>query len=154
MNFLRSKTKTILLTGFIAGTLDIISAIVIFADGNVTGVLKFIASGAIGNAAMDGGYEMVCLGLIIHYIIAYSFTVGFFLIYPLVPLLRKSILINTIFYGCFIWSFMNFLILPLTHNPPGPVELVHVSTNIGILIYAIGFPVVFMAKRHYSKSTH
>lgn len=147
MNLLNSKTKTILFTGCFAGTLDIILSIVVFANGDATGVLKFIASSAIGEAALQGGFEMVILGLVIHYTIAYCFVTGYFIVYPKVSLLHKSTIINAIFYGCFIWSFMHFLVLPLTHNPPAPIAFAHVSKNIAILILAIGLPTAAMAKK-------
>jgi hypothetical protein len=76
--------KSVLGGGAIAGTLDIISA---FIYTSVYGrqpdfVLKYIASGVLGNEAFNGGTATVLLGLAIHYIIAFCWTILFFVIYP------------------------------------------------------------------------
>lgn len=65
-------TTNILIAGLIAGTLDILAAIYLLAGGNAAGVLKYIAAGAFGQAALAGGTEMIVFGLLFHYIIALS----------------------------------------------------------------------------------
>ena len=78
----RNLVKGILIAGFIAGTLDIIAAI-ISSGADPIRVLQFIASGAVGrDAAFAGGLPMAFLGLALHYLIAYSWTTLFFLLYP------------------------------------------------------------------------
>ena len=64
--------KAILKTGLIAGTLDILAAIVILAKMNAVGVLQYVASGVFGKEAFSGGTTMAIAGLIFHYIIAFS----------------------------------------------------------------------------------
>ena len=63
---------TVLITGLIAGTLDILAAIFLLAGGEATRVFRFIASGAFGKAAFEGGGEMVAWGSFFHYLIAFS----------------------------------------------------------------------------------
>ena len=75
-------SKNILLAGLLAGTLDILAAIIILAKGNAIGTFKFIASGAFGEAAFSGGTDMVAYGVIFHYLFATGFATGYFLAYP------------------------------------------------------------------------
>jgi len=147
----RSITKTILLAGFIAGTLDILFAIIFLASGNAEAVFRYIARGALGEAAYQGGFEMILLGLVFHYIIAYCFTIGYFLVSPLFPFLHKQKIAVGLLYGVFVWAFMHFIVLPFTHNPPGPVTLKGAWKNIVILMFAVGLPVVIMAGKYYDE---
>lgn len=143
--------RYLLTAGFIAGTLDILAAIFFLAGGNATGVFRFIAHAALGDAAYQGGSGMVLLGAAFHYFIAYSFTAGYFLVYPHIRFLRKHTIISGLLYGIFIWSFMHFLVLPLTHNPPTPFSLAGDWKNIVILMVAVGLPVAVVAKRGIGK---
>lgn len=70
--------------GLLVGTLDISAASLqsfIKTGNGPAGVLKYIASGALGNASFSGGAGMIICGLLFHYIIALSFTYFFFLIF-------------------------------------------------------------------------
>ena len=149
----KSRTTTILVAGLTAGTLDILAAIFFLANGNAAGVFRFIAKGALGNAAFEGGPEMVILGAAFHYVIAFSFTIGYFLAFPYIPLLRKQKVISGLLYGVFVWAFMQYIVLPLTHNPPGPFSLAGNWKNIVILMFAIGLPVSLFAYKHYTLNT-
>src|SRR5262252_5521877 len=96
----------ILLVGLLVGALDILTAFADYflATGNgPEGVLKFIASGVFGRAAFKGGANMIISGLLFHFLIAYFFTLLFFLIYPKTKFLQKSKIITAVIYGMFIW---------------------------------------------------
>jgi hypothetical protein len=75
--------RTISWLGFLTGTLDAIAAIVLSPGTSPAIIFKFIASGYFGKSAFNGGAEMVVAGVIFHYLIAYLFTVFFYLLYPL-----------------------------------------------------------------------
>ena len=148
---LRSKTFAILVAGLTAGTLDILAAIFLLAGGNAAGVFRFIAKGALGNAAFEGGGEMIALGALFHYIIAFSFTIGYFVAFPLMSFLRNHKVIAGLLYGIFVWVFMQYLVLPLTHNPPAPFSFEGTWRNIAILMFAVGLPVSLFAYAHYER---
>lgn len=151
-SILQSRIKAILLAGFVAGTLDILCAIFFLANGDAAGVLRFIAKGALGNAAFEGGTEMIVLGAVFHYIIAFCFTIGYFIAFPHITFLRKQKIISGLLYGVFVWAFMQYIVLPFTHNPPGPVAFNTVWKNVLILMFAIGLPVSFISSKYYSRS--
>lgn len=142
----------ILITGLIAGTCDILAAIFLLAGGNAVGVLKYVASGAFGKAALEGGGEMAVLGLIFHYIIALSWTALYFLIYPKLPFLKWNKWLNAAFYGVIVWSVMNLLVLPLTNIAQRPFNSLNALKNIVILIVCICLPVSLLADRFYKKA--
>jgi hypothetical protein len=82
---------TILLASLIAGTLDGLAAVFILAKGKAAMVFKYIASAVYGKQAFAGGSEMIWTGVALHYLIAALFTVLFFILYDLVPVLRKRL---------------------------------------------------------------
>ncbi|MCS3796347.1 hypothetical protein [Niastella sp. OAS944] len=144
--------KTIAWVGLLAGTLDILSACLqaYIARGiSAETVLRFIASGAFGKPAFTGGWEMPLTGLLFHYIIAYSFTILFFLLYSYINLMRKNIVLTAVVYGVFIFVVMNLLVLPLTRITRAPIKPDKAAIATGILIVAIGLPLSIFARRFY-----
>ena len=76
--------KLIIKAGLIAGSLDIIAAFLNFyfkTGKNPTIVLKYTASAIFGKDAVTGGNGMALTGLLLHYIIAFIFTIFFSLTY-------------------------------------------------------------------------
>jgi hypothetical protein len=142
---------TILVTGLIAGTLDILSAIFILAGGNAVGTFKYIASGAFGKAALEGGNEMIFWGALFHYIIAISWTAAFILLYPKLPFLHWNKWLNAIVYGLIVQTLMSFVVLPLTNIAPRTFNLWGFTKNAVILMYAIGLPAALAANWFYKK---
>jgi hypothetical protein len=147
--------KTIAWVGLLAGSLDILSACLhayLVRGTTPEIVLRFIASAAVGKPAFTGGWEMPLLGLLFHYIIAYSFTILFFLLYPHLKIMWKSILLTAIVYGIFIFVVMNLLVLPLTKIPRATIQFDKAAIATGILIIAIGLPLSFFARKFYNAS--
>src|SRR5580698_80975 len=115
--FWQSPIKIILLSGFTAGTLDILGAILVYVvvQGKTTTLrmLQSIASGIFGKDAYAGGMTMACYGLIFHFLIAFSFAAGYFLSFPYISFLQKHKIISGLLYGIFIWLVMNLIVVPL-----------------------------------------
>jgi uncharacterized membrane protein YagU involved in acid resistance len=151
----RPLLRTIAWVGLLTGSLDILSAflhVYIVRGTSPEIVLRFIASAAIGKAAFAGGWEMALLGLLFHFIIAYSFTILFFLLYPYVKFMSKNIVLTAIVYGIFIFVVMNLLVLPLTKVPRSNFQFDKAALATGILIVAIGLPLSFFARKFYQRS--
>jgi hypothetical protein len=147
-----SRMKAILITGLIAGTLDIITAFIVY-QANPVRMLQGIAGGAIGrDTAMAGGVPMAAFGLVIHYLIAMAWTVLFFLIYPRLKfLLSKNIILTGLLYGVVVWLGMNLIVIPyLSTIPQGSFNWVGVSKGMAILMVMVGLPVAVLAHRFYS----
>jgi hypothetical protein len=154
MNPINSKSpvRTLATAWLMAGTLDILSAIFFLAGGNASGVFRYIARGAFGDSAMQGGIGMILAGAVFHYFIAFCFTTGYFFISPFFKVLHRYKILAGLCYGIFVWSFMHFLVLPLTHNVPAPFSLAGDWKNIVILMFAVGLPVsLFSASYNRNK---
>jgi hypothetical protein len=152
-----NAAKTILITGLIAGSLDILTA---FADyyfqtgKGPEGVLRFIASGLLGKPAFTGGAVMAWIGLLLHFIIACGFTIIFFFLYPKIKWLRINIVLTAIIIGLLTWCVMNLIVVPLSQTPALPF---HLATSIKaalILMCMLGLPMAIIFKRYYHKHLH
>jgi uncharacterized membrane protein YagU involved in acid resistance len=149
----KSVFTAILQTGFIAGALDAIAASVNFTirtGKNPVRVFRFIASGLFGKTALTGGLLMAGCGLLFHFLIAFSFTTFFFLIYPKINILSKNSIITGLVYGVFVWLIMNKIVVPLSNTPKLPFDLTQTILGIIILMLAVGLPISLMAKKYYT----
>lgn len=147
--------QTILLAGCIAGTLDILSACTqyyINTGKNPLRVLNYVASGVFGKeTAYAGGTTMPVLGLLFHYIIAFSFTVFFFWLYPKWKALSLNKFITAVGYGLFVWAVMNLLVVPMSQTPKGPFDISRAMIAAAILICMIGLPITLIVGNYYAK---
>lgn len=144
--------RTIAWVGLLAGSLDILSAFVqsyLVRGTSPVLVLQYIASGAVGKAAFAGGWHIALLGLLFHFIIAYSFTALFFIVYPSIKFLSRSIVLTAVIYGIFIYIAMNQVVLRFTKVPPGAFHVNKALIATAILIVAIGLPVAYFARKFY-----
>jgi hypothetical protein len=153
----KSAFKTILTAGLLAGTLDITTALVLYAvrtGKNPLLVCRYIASAVFGKeAAYSGGNGMVAAGFVLHYIIAFIFTIVFFLLYPKIHVFIKNKFAAGILYGLFVWIVMNLLVVPLTRIPSFHLTLSNAVQNIIILMLAIGLPVSLIVHQYYYGKT-
>ncbi len=147
-----SLAGTILVTGLLAGTLDICAATIkylIMARKNPAHLYYYIASGVFGKDAAAGSSLMAIWGLLFHYIIAIIFTAFYFLVYPKIKFLSRNIVLSGLVYGIFTWLVMNGIVLPLSNTPAIPFNLLQAIVNALILMFAIGLPVAILAYRYY-----
>lgn len=137
--------------GLLVGTLDISAASLqsfIKTGKGPAGILKYVASGAFGNAAFSGGAGMIICGLLFHYIIALSFTFLFLLIFARLYSTLKSKLLIALLYGVFMWAFMKFIVVALSATPKFPFDWMNAIIGIAILIICISLPLSFIASRY------
>lgn len=149
-------TKNIFFAGFLAGTLDILAAIFLLANGHAADTLRYIASGFFGKSAFSGSADMVVWGLFFHYVIALGFAAAYFLIYPKLAFLRKNKWVSALCYGLCVWCIMNQLVLPFTQIPKnaGGFNWISALKNIAILTTCIGLPIAWTTERFYARTTN
>jgi len=145
--------RTILLAGLLVGFLDIAAAIVNFyyktgKDPQI--VLKYIASAVLGKQAFSGGPTISLFGLLLHFLIAFLWTLIFFWIYPKLKFLSANRLLTGFLYGIVVWLVMNQVVLPLSKATVGTFNLKQAAIGAAILIGAIGLPLSFIAYRYYN----
>jgi hypothetical protein len=147
--------KWIVLTGLLAGILDISAAIVRFKikspDKDPLVIFNYIASAVFGKeTAYGGGTGMILWGVFFHFLIAMLFTIFFFLIYPKLKILSWNAVITGLIYGIFVWVIMNRVVVPLSQIPKRPFHFTNESMiQMGILMVFIGLPISLMAKKYY-----
>lgn len=152
---MKSKARAIFLTGLIAGTMDLVAAIltytVILQKTTPIKLLQSIASGVFKKEAYEGGVQMAFYGLCFHYLIATTFALLYFVIYPYIPLFRKKALVSGILYGIFVGLLMNLVVLRIVF-PDLPVKTLDFPLLLAILIliFCIGLPIAFLTKNYYS----
>ncbi len=152
---MKSKSGTIFLSGLIAGTLDMLAALIVYAvilqKTTAIKILQSIASGIFKKDAYSGGSQMALYGLLLHYFIALTFAWFYFTIYPYFTFLKKNTLLSGILFGVFVWIIMNLVVLP-TVFPVLPEKHLDfpLILSILILIFCIGIPIAFITKKHYS----
>lgn len=149
--------RYVLIVTAIVGTLDIVAAHLHIwaASGKFPpNVFRGIASAAVGRQrAVQGGADMVLLGLFFHFFISLSFTLLFFLGYPRVKALRKNIWVSGVVYTLFVWLVMNFIVLPLSalHAPLPNFTSKHTYIGVCVLAVVFAMPIALGAERLYKK---
>ena len=150
-------TRTILFAGLLVGSLDLIAALTNFyinTHKDPTIVFRYIASAVFGRTrAYSEGGNMIFMGAIFHYLIAYFFTIIFFILYINFGIMSKSRLLTGIAYGILIWAVMNLIVVPIALN-------IYVKwnqqtwINLVILICMIGLPLSFIAYWYFKNSRY
>jgi hypothetical protein len=145
--------SSIIKAGLIAGTLDICAAMLNFYIRTGNGpepIFRYIARAAFGDAAKEGGTEYIIAGILFHYLIAFGFTILFFLIYPsLKKWFSPSFIIAGLMYGMIVWCIMNLIVVPSSNIGMGKFTVTGVTREMLILMFCIGLPIAFFSKKHY-----
>jgi hypothetical protein len=144
--------KTILGAGLLVGSLDIFAACAdyyIETGKGPEGVLRFIASGVFGKTAFTGTTMMIWMGLLFHFMIAFAFTIIFFIVYPRIKLLQLSVVLAAVIFAIITWFIMNLIVVPLSNTPSLPFKFINALKAVLILICTIGFPLAIIFKNYY-----
>jgi hypothetical protein len=153
---MRLLSKRLLITGLIAGTLDILAAYtdIFIRTGRISKkMFQYIAGGALSlNNTMNGGVPIILLGVFFHYFIAFSFTLFFFYLYRKNRIFGLNKFVAAFLYGFFIWAVMNLIVLPLSALPPGTITIGKALQGGSILAVMIGLPVSLGASSYYREA--
>ena len=148
-----SATKTILLSGFVAGTMDMLGAILVYTaimqKVTVVQILHGIASGVFGKTTVGSSATMALIGLGFHYFIAFCWAIGYFIVYPYIPFLRKQKIIAGLLYGIVVWAVMNLIVLPMSNAYHSPFAWPSAIRAATILMLCIGLPISLITSRYY-----
>ncbi|MCF0062336.1 DUF1440 domain-containing protein [Dyadobacter chenwenxiniae] len=146
--FAGSGLRTVLWAAFVAGSLDIMAAFVVYAiildQTTPVRMLLSIASGVFGKAAFEGGNMMAVYGLLFHFLIALAFALFYFLIYQYIAFPARHKLVSGIIYGIFIWLVMNMVVMPIAFSgmPASSWDAALLGTVI--VISAVGLPIAYI----------
>ena len=148
-------TKTalrVLAIGLFAGTLDIADAFIFNILRGITPVmvLQYIASGLIGAASFHGGLASTGLGLVLHYLIALSWTTLFYIASRKIAILTRRPILSGLIYGDVIYLVMNFVIVPVSSvpHPKNPTTIAALVNGVLALMLCIGLPISVLTARY------
>jgi hypothetical protein len=148
-----SLLRSIVLGGLIIGTLD---AIVYhwFVSSVLNGhplisVYQYLASGALGISAFDGGIPTALLGGIFHYFVSFVVAAVFILSANRIPLLRRYAIPGSLVFGFGVYIVMNFIVLPLSQAPVLPPPTIpQLIVDIIDHLLVIGLPLGILVQRN------
>ncbi|MBA3694502.1 MAG: hypothetical protein H0W77_13890 [Acidobacteria bacterium] len=145
--------RAILFGGLIAGTLDLTSAFIVTAlrGGSHARMLQGIASGLLGADSFTGGTATAALGVLLHFTIAFIWTIVFYLASRKIKFLIDQPIVSGVLYGVVVYLLMYYVIVPLS---AAPFQMPHtpdaIARDVFIHIICIGLPIALVVRR-YSK---
>jgi len=158
-------TKAILKAWLIAGTLDICCAMIWSytarmlkhaPDPNPLDVLNGVGRVALGKGILSaevlGNYALMCvIGLVVHYAIAFTWTLIFFWAWPKFKFLQGDKIVVGLCYGIVIWAVMTFAIVPLRIMTWPVFVAKNLIIGGAIIMLAVGLPISIIIGNYYSK---
>ena len=135
--------------GLVAGILDAVDGVIAFGTQglNPFQVLQYIASGALGQSAFQGGFATAALGAVFHFGIAWVAAALFVLARRRLQILKTHAVPAGLLYGVAVYFFMNYLLLPLSAVVPNVFHLgLFLNGVIGHALF-VGLPISLFARR-------
>ncbi|KQY55139.1 hypothetical protein [Lysobacter sp. Root494] len=128
--------------GFTLATLDLIYACSFWAwlrHVSPMRLLQYIASGALGEAAFDGGIGTALLGAGFHYFIATIMVLAYYLASRRYRALVQYPVRYGLPYGLLLWGVMTYVVVPLSQAQTSakPVMLAFVTNFLMHLLFGV-----------------
>lgn len=140
-NASRRHIRTVVIAGALLGVVDGICAVLInvlvFHQTSAARTFQGVAYALIGPPALGGGTSTAILGLFMHFAVAFTWVILYFLIYDHSTTLRRIVWGKAGFakigpvVGAVIWLAMNFIVFPMTRLPLPSV------TSLAFQVYLI-----------------
>ena len=146
-----SPFGVIILASSICGILDLISASILFLSrgGTFERLLQFVASGALGESSFRGEKKTAALGLIFHFVIAFTAAAVYYAASRSLPLLIERPILYGILYGVLIHLFMTFVTIPLSRAPKRKFSAGFFLGQLAIHMFIVG-PSISLTISHFS----
>jgi uncharacterized membrane protein YagU involved in acid resistance len=140
----------VVLAGIVGATCDITYAILYYGWRGIPAerILQTVASGVLGKASYDGGWQTAALGLACHYAIVIVAAAVFWAVARRWDWLRREPITAGLAFGVAIYGFMNFVVLPLSAYPY-PLRFPLLTTATGLLVHmaGVGLPIALITRR-------
>jgi len=139
----------VLLGGLVAGAFDITYACTFwYLKRGVAPrrVFQSVASGLLGDASFTGGWPTALLGLGLHFLIATSMAVTYYLFARRWSELAQRPWTFGPLYGVLLYFIMNYIVVPLSAANPGSRNLTWVLLSIAVHAFLIGTPCALFAR--------
>ena len=144
-----TNMQAILWGGLVAGILDAVDGVIAFGTQglNPIQVLQYIASGALGPSAFQGGLATAALGALFHFSIAWVVAAVFVLAARQLEILKTHSVPTGLLYGAAVYFVMNYLVLPLSAVAASTFHIgLFLNGVIGHALF-VGLPISLFARR-------
>ena len=136
--------------GLVAGALDILYACVFWGVRRgvpARRIFQSVAAGVLGKSTFDGGLETAALGLALHFFIAISMAVAYYLVARRWSLLWRQAWLCGAVYGVFLYAFMNYVVVPLSRAAAGSKDVLWITLSVLAHMLLVGIPCAVFARR-------
>jgi hypothetical protein len=147
-NTTRQLLIAVLLGGFIAGSVDIFAAALIY-HANPVLILHAIASGLLGKAAFQGGASVAALGLVLQWVMSWLIAACYVVAAHRLHWMNRNWLYAGLCNGVVIYIVMNYVVRPLSAAwPPSNFHFdpVRFSENM-LAMLLFGLIIAFTTRR-------
>jgi hypothetical protein len=144
-----TNVQAIFWGGLVAGILDAVDGVIAYGTQGLSPiqVLQYIASGALGQSAFQGGLATAALGAAFHFSIAWVAAAVFVLATRRLEILKTHAVPAGLLYGAAVYFFMNYLVLSLSAVAAGAFHLgLFLNGVIGHALF-VGLPISLFARR-------
>lgn len=143
--------RFVLAGGLVAGALDITYACVFWAiKAGVPAerIFQSVAAGLLGKDSFSGGWPTALLGLGLHFFIATTMSVTYFLVARRAPILGQRPIPFGAAYGLLLYVIMNYVVVPLSAAPRGGAkDPLWVALSVAVHAVLIGMPIALFTRR-------
>jgi hypothetical protein len=135
--------------GSLCGVLDITAALVVYGTmgAKPLRLLQGIAGGLLGPRTYGGGIATALLGLLCHFVIAFSAAAVFVTASRLAPFLVRHAVLSGVLYGIAVYFFMNRIVVPISAAAKFPFSFKMMVIGVVIHIFYVGLPIALAARR-------
>ena len=110
-------------------------------------LLQTIASGALGPTAFQGGKKSAALGLIFHFLIAFTAAAIYYAISRKLTALIDYPLFSSVIFGSAVHLVMSRIVLPLSAAPKRAFSAKAFATQLIIHVVCVGLPIALVVHR-------
>jgi len=135
--------------GFACGVLDITAALLVYGyfGAKPLRLLQGIAGGLLGPRTYSGGISTALLGLLCHFVIAFSAAAVYVGASRIMPFLVRHAVFSGALYGVAVYFFMNRVVVPLSAAAKFPYSFKMMVIGVVIHIFCVGLPIALAARR-------
>ena len=141
--------ESIVYGGLLVGVLDGLDALIFFGlrGSKPAGIFQFIASGLLGRAAFSGGWKTTLLGVLLHFVVAFTLAAIYYSLSLAFPILIRRAVLAGLVYGPIAHIVMSFVVTPLSAAPKLPLRLAPFVNGIVGHALLVGLPIALLTRR-------
>jgi hypothetical protein len=150
----RGPMSVIARAGLVCGVLDISAAFLTWAPQGVMPIiiLQGIASGVVGRKSFDGGWATGALGLLLHFVIAFSAATVFYAASRKLRFMTERPILSGILYGVAVYLVMYWVVMPIAIAHRRPFSITAALIAIVTHMVCVGLPISLVVHRYSALS--